>query len=892
MSDGKKVLLAFGGGTLNQAVYKTLQEAGFQVSVWPAQRHQPPKERYDYLVQLGEEPTALVEGTPRLLEKALKEKAEFFLVSSLRVSLKPTTAKEATYLEALHFAEALTRQFHQKYGLRGFILRLPTIFGPGIPLENSGTLGHLISEFTADQLILTLYGEGKDSDYYLYLTDAAEAVKLALTLKVKEKELYFAAPPTPLSSATIAETLVEMGGGRHEIRYHKGLTSAEEETKLEGEVLPHFKPKVSLKEGILETLKALSAEGTGSPQRGETFLEKILSIHPRRFSFTFPRPNRKRMVQLVILLLIFSPILYVGGRVSLAAYHLTQLYHQIGTFNFPAAHRTAEAIKMDLNSLNRFFGILPFARKTPLRDLQLISQGGSEAVTALAELLSEGETALTTLENLLKSHRGEALKEQTEEEFGRLATAFREVEGYLLASQLHLGAVETPFNRWLTPYLTLLQEGLAAVQLGGAFSAEASELLGYQGERNYLLFFQNSAEVWAGGGAVTSFAQLTLENGGIKNLRFFDHWDFSHVEGVNEAMPEVFVQMGSPEIRPPTNIVISPDFANNAKFFTKVFEEETGVKIEGIIGVDLHFAEELLRITGPLQLPDFENKEITAENLFEVTETEVEKGFFPGSSKKKRFIQALGEGVLARLFGIEQGYYAAISQLVWGGLQEKGILLYFTNPTIYQTAIESGFAGLVEETTGDYLFPLDHNTGTKGTVWVKREISYKIFNSDREGTMRGELTISWRNEGTNSWPAGNYNNIFRVLVPKGSKLVKANLGDEDATSKIISTEELGKGEFAIALVIKPQTTETLKILYDLPFNLDELLPYQLLVQKQPGIVGDSFTFTFEAPFGKQLSGAVYLPARENLQIVDSHLIFKKGLDQDITLEVAIEEKEE
>jgi len=286
MNSRKRILLAFGKGTLNQAVLKTLQEADFQVTKlsW-TEKVRLPKERYDYLIQMGRDPAALTEGTRHLLEKARKERAEFLLISSLKASTKATTTKEATYLESLHFAEALTREFQQRYGLTTTILRLPTMFGPGIPPTESGTLGYLISEFSRGST-LTVYGEGKESNHYLYLTDAADAVKLALTLKDKEGEVRHAVPPAPLSSAAIAETLKEMGGGRHEICYHKGLTSelssadaTEEGVKLEGKVLSHFRPQVSLKEGILETLKALPADES---ETRKNFLARLVQLRAQR----------------------------------------------------------------------------------------------------------------------------------------------------------------------------------------------------------------------------------------------------------------------------------------------------------------------------------------------------------------------------------------------------------------------------------------------------------------------------------------------------------------------------------------------------------------------------------------------------------------------------------
>lgn len=950
MNEGKKVLLAFGEGALNRAVHRTLQEADFQVTklswtekVRPAKGEarpcRLPKERYDYLIQIGKDPAALTEGTRHLLEKARKERAEFLLISSLKASTEATTTKEATYLESLHFAEALTREFQQRYGVSATVLRLPTVFGPGIPPTASGTLGYLISEFSRGST-LTVYGEaryrlapgeGKESNYYLYLTDAADAVGLALTLKDKEGGVYHAAPPALLSSTAIAETLKEMGGGRHEICYHKGLVAIEEEIKLEGKALPHFKPQVSLEEGILETLKAPPVASTHEPSFLATLRKRVSHLWRPRHEFKLPvsavtripeagRGNKvlpkgqvltregsrsayfmarkKRMLQLAVILLILSPLLYIGGEISLATYRLSQLRRQIGNFDFEAASRSAARVRSNLIALNRFFGAIPvLSRKTPLRDLRLINQGGVEASTALVKLLAEGETALTALENLVRSYQGETINEQSVEEFNRLATALKETEENLLTTWLYLDRTQPSFHRLLAPYLSLLQEGLTATRLGAAFAADAPDLLGYRGERSYLILFQNSAEARAGGGFLGSLARLTLENGGIKELEFFDSYQFDKFrDEPDPPMPalKTIVAVPKPPLRE-SNFYAS--FPESGRRISHLFELAQDVEIDGVIGVNLFLAKELINITGPLELGDFE-RTVTAGNLFEVTTEEVEKGFFPGSSKKRRFLQALGEGLLSKLFTLGKESYTNLAKVVWKGLEKKDLLLFFEKGSPAQALAESGFDGRVKTTKGDFLMILDSNYGTKANIWIKRDLNYKVFNVNRADQLQGELTVTWTHSGTKAWPAGNYGNLFRALVPKGSRLAKASLNGEDYRSQIFITKEAGKTEFATHLLIKPQTKVTLKLSYNLPpsLNLDDLKHYSLHVQKQPGTTGDPFTFTFEEPFGKRVLGAatptIAPPsgAGRTLQKEGGNLIFKGKLERDIRLVVEINPK--
>ncbi len=878
----KSVLLAFGDGALNQAVLKNLQDKGFQVTTieWE-QKVNLPKKEYDYLVQLGTAPLALTKGTEQLLEKAKEDKGEFLLISSLKVGGKVVMTKRTTHHESLRLAEALTIEFHKRYGVRAVILRLPTIFGPEIPPKDSGTLGHLVEEFITDQPTLTVYGEGKDNHYFLHLTDAAEAVEKALTFKNKGGDILFATPSNPISSANIAQLLVNIGRGKQKIRYHKGLTAVGEEIKLEGKLLPDFKPAIPLEEGIKRMLET-SPEDT---KQKKPPLKIPPLKRPWRSRIRGWFLSKRRMTQLAILLLLFSPLIYTGGRLSLVAFHLTRLYQQARLFNFQGAAHSAKMAKANLTALDHLFGMVPIlSRKTPLYDLKLLSQGAAEASAAAIVFLGEGETVLTTAENLFKGYQGEPIKEQSKEDFYRLATSFKEAQDKLLTAWGCFTQTHPTIRHLIAPFTGLSQQGAAIADLGSAFASSASDVLGYQGERNYLILFQNSAELRAGGGFLGSLAQLTLKNGGIKSLDFFDSYQFDHINTTpTTPVPAIKKFTNSKEL-PLRESNFYASFPESARRISQIFELSHDIEVDGVIGIDLLLAEELVGATGPLDLTDFD-RTISSENLFVVTTEEVEKGFFPGSSKKRRFLQALGEGLLTKLLTLQRDDYARISKVIWEGLKRRDLLLSFEEGSLAQTLIETGFDGRVKTSGGDFLMVLDSSYGKKANIWIERKIDYKVFNVGRNDQLQGELTVTWTHRGTKAWPSGVYTNIFRVLVPKKSRLKKALLNEGAITSKTLTTEEAGKTEFALRFSVKPQMTAVLKLAYRLPspLNLKEINQYSLYVQKQPGTRGDIFTFAFEEPFGKLISG-------EGLQRIDSNLRFSGSLREDTEIKINISEK--
>lgn len=840
----RHILLAYGEKEFTKRLKSVLEQQGHTTTVlWEGD---PPRARYDLIIQLARDPAHLAEGTRLLLEKAKKDHSRLILLIY--------RLDEKLYEEAARFAQTLVEEAARRNESETVILNLGRIYGPGISARDSGALGHLVTEFTEGN-VLTLYGEGKDRDYYLFTADALEGIALAVE-RAESGGTYSLAPSVAIDSETAAKLLYELGGGRHEINFHRGLSAAAEKGEIPGKPLSEFKIKTPFHEGILTILKSAPPAPRARAEIRLPHLRLPL-IHWKR-----PQFSRKSLLSAGIVLLLLSPLLYLGGSAGFAFYHFTRFKAAVQELDFGRAQTSAAAAAVGLDQLGRLF---PIAHSL------------AEASRTAAELAGEGSVVTMTLENLLKSRRGEALTPQSTEDFRNLAAAFSSAEERLTFAWLEAESAAPKFLQGFSEkVLTAIEESLPIVRFGNAFAQEAEELLGYKGERSYLLLFQNSAELQPGGGRMGTFAQLTLVNGGIKDLKFFNESDFKHISSPLGRF---------------SSISKLPDFADGARAIADIFLRGDGKQTQGVVGVDLHFAQELLEITGPLILVDFNNQEVTAENFFEVTTREVETDFFPGTTKKKRFIQALGESVLDKFFSADREKYGQVFRLVWENLKSKGILLYFTNPTAYLTALENNFAGRIREADGDFLYPYDHNAGSKGTVWVKRSINYRVYNTNREGGMRAELKITWKNEGTEAWPGGNYLNKTAVLVPQGSKLIEARRGEKNVFSSFsagtFKRRTLFSTPYKIStyITVAPQSEQTLTLIYDLPkkLNLKNLTSYHLLVQKQPGTVADEFRFVFETPLGWEA-------VSDNLQKVDNRLIFEGSLEKDLELEIGLKEE--
>src|SRR3972149_4835046 len=151
------ILLAYGEVNFTKKLKAALAQNGHQSAILP--EGDPPRARYDVILQLAHDPARTAEGTRLLLNKARRDRSRFFLVG--------WRLDDRLYDEAFRFAQTLTEESLKKGEVEAVILNLGRLFGPGIPVQDSGALGHLISEFSQGNL-LTLYGGGGERAYDRY----------------------------------------------------------------------------------------------------------------------------------------------------------------------------------------------------------------------------------------------------------------------------------------------------------------------------------------------------------------------------------------------------------------------------------------------------------------------------------------------------------------------------------------------------------------------------------------------------------------------------------------------------------------------------------------------------------------------------------------------------
>jgi nucleoside-diphosphate-sugar epimerase len=178
----------------------------------------------------------------------------------------PVLPKEETMLAtpfspygaAALLGEELSRVFYATYRLETVCLRLFNAYGPrqAVTGDSAGVVSHFCSSILRGETP-TIYGDGKQSRDFVYITDVVEAFRLACTAPKAEGEVFNIASGSRMSVSGLLNcfsTLLdkEILGDMQEARTSDVRHSLAEVLKAQ-EVLG-YRPRVSIAEGLTKSL--------------------------------------------------------------------------------------------------------------------------------------------------------------------------------------------------------------------------------------------------------------------------------------------------------------------------------------------------------------------------------------------------------------------------------------------------------------------------------------------------------------------------------------------------------------------------------------------------------------------------------------------------------------
>lgn len=585
----------------------------------------------------------------------------------------------------------------------------------------------------------------------------------------------------------------------------------------------------------------------------------------KRKSYTLQRNIRVGIV--LILLLLIAPFLVSVSAAAFGKWKLERVQAYIGEGKIRDAYKESlqgqSAFSVASNSMviyqpvSSLFSV-PYMKYTHMLTV------GSEISVAVTHITHAGLLFQSSVKS--DTHSGDK---------AAFISGINEAGESLLILQKLLAQADLPKSvkekllpyRSTIGYLTSLREVLP-------------DVLGFNGEKTYLVLLQNNTELRPGGGFIGSYALVKIDRGELMDLKIYDVYDADgQLQG--HIDPPFFLSryMGASHwyLRDSNASVLFPENGEQALFF---LNKEMGITADGVIGVNVQVIKDMMGKIGDVHIPEFKQV-VTAQNVIELTQDHAEKNFFPGSTQKKDFLNAFEKALFAKIESNKK-ILLPLTALLGSEVQEKAIQTYFPQSNIQEVFVSAGSSGGVpmvnkSNTELDDVFGINEaNIGqNKVNQYLERRVDHQIKLSEK-GDVAESVTVTYVNTSTKTSPyGGDYTSYLRFILPVDASIVGVQIDGQDQLitpaitniaqytkkgflpPKELEVETQNKQTFqtvGIPWIVPQSTTKKITLSYTLHTNpMSPEFTYVRNIVKQSGTDADAYSMTVLLPDGYLVS---------------------------------------
>lgn len=382
-------------------------------------------------------------------------------------------------------------------------------------------------------------------------------------------------------------------------------------------------------------------------------------------------------------------------------------------------------------------------------------------------------------------------------------------------------------------------------------------IFGKDKEKTYLILFQNDKERRATGGFLTAYAVFKIKDGKITVDKSKDIYSLDDSISKHPAAPKeittYFPSISTFYIRDSN---LSPDFPTSVELFNSLYKN-SGEKVnyDGVIALDTQVLVDMLEVFGDTEVRGINfsakvDKRCNCPSVIYKLLDEIDRPVNYIKTDRKGILGDLMYELFYKAIRYSPSkYWGTLVQQMFGNLQQKHIVLYFTDKDLEAAVDKLGFAGTVKIYNGDYLNVNNVNfSGAKTNLFVTEAIT-SVTKTNDNGKVSREVTVDFKNP----YPASDCNlergglclnaihkNWIRVYVPKGSELVSFT----GSTKKVQTYDDLGKTVFEGFLEVPTQGMAKVIVKYTLPTDLNQAAS-KILIQKQPGVLNQKLKVTID-----------------------------------------------
>jgi hypothetical protein len=324
-------------------------------------------------------------------------------------------------------------------------------------------------------------------------------------------------------------------------------------------------------------------------------------------------------------------------------------------------------------------------------------------------------------------------------------------------------------------------------------------LSGFKESKTYLVLFQNSNELRPTGGFIGSVGIAKFEDGFLSDFKISDVYALDGQLKGHVDPPLPIRELLSSEHWYLRDSNWDPDFKVSAERASWFYEKESGNHVDGVIAVNVPVVVDVLKATGPIVLPDY-NDRISADNFFGKSLYYTQANSFPGSTQKSDFLGALARTLMTKITTDRDVSPVLLFRAFASGISRRDILFMFTDSNLQQLVEHFGWSGRVFNTLGcegvtqesclfDQLAIAESNMSvSKVNYFIKRSSIHEIIVSP-DGGVSENVTINLRNtvnlsdDPNAKGIGGPYTTYMRFFVPTDSSISDVTLDGAPVPSR-------------------------------------------------------------------------------------------------------------
>ncbi len=751
------------------------------------------------------------------------------------------------------------------------VVRYFDVYGPGMPLDKDSHLAKLFNQAISGGP-LTIPGEGWEKITPLYVDDLTEGVGQAMFSHGTSGKVFNFTGDQSASLISFAYLLQKSSPLSPEIEFVVDDYDEKEKSEEEWEFLG-LKPKVSLEEGVKRTLEWFSQDKQWLGKEIEEETEKGEEEERIRFRPKLSLPSKKwLLIGILWIFLLFSPLIFYGVQAYLSYFNFQRLRGDIvqGDLTGLVAHaqqanQSLEIVQRGLDWLGQGASLIGLGGR--VEDLNQAVFLAKETAGGIYHLGQVGQKSGSMFVDFIG---GERVDPQV---FSQIQLDLDTAMTKLSLAQTVFLTVKDRFPFWpeeIEKVEALFPEVNRSLAQAKELSSLLPKILFVKEKKTYLVLFQNNMELRPAGGFIGSFGLLTIEEGRLLDFEIHDvYFADGQLKGHVEPPAELkrFLGEAGWYLRDSN---WSPDFPTSARRAEWFLNKEIGRRVDGVIAIDLFLVERILEATGDVYLADY-NETINANNFFERAEYHSEAGFFPGSTQKQDYLGKVAATLFEELKSAELKDLTPIGFAFLTSLEEKDIMIYLDDEKINRLITKFNWDGSIrgancrletEDCFMDYLHINEANVGiNKANYFINREIEQAVV-IDAEGKVKSRLVINYQNNSPSDvFPAGDYRNYLRILLPLGSKINQITIKDPGGKEEEKKVEEIDhQTDFQreiFGFLVEVPVGERRKVKIEYQSKPEEAVRaggYLLLVQKQSGTRNDQYSLSISYPQDLILTG--------------------------------------